>query len=248
MDLMAFSDSEIEKLKKEKESNQIKIDNFENAFKSLDKLIGSQIINKSRKGVGFESYNVVAPLPIGLFAPSTIDLSNSSLKEFQQPEFEGYGLKANKSVCENSSNEIKKTSDAPIIKEWGSDSDEDESEVMVLKSDNVQHKPEQANQPRKAIVLTKSGIVPISAARQSSSRAATPVSATRPINIAAHKPFVNAARPRPNTFQKLHSPSRRPFYQQTALKNRNLIDIVKTAKVNSINTAKGNRVASAVGE
>nr|GEW16938.1 hypothetical protein [Tanacetum cinerariifolium] len=30
-----------------------------------------------------------------------------------------------------------------------SDSDEDESKEMVLKSDNVQHKPEQANQPRK---------------------------------------------------------------------------------------------------
>nr|GFC81135.1 hypothetical protein [Tanacetum cinerariifolium] len=44
----SFRDSEIttlnlqiEKLKKEKESNQIKIDNFENASKSLDKLIGS---------------------------------------------------------------------------------------------------------------------------------------------------------------------------------------------------------------
>ncbi|GKF19821.1 ribonuclease H-like domain-containing protein, partial [Tanacetum coccineum] len=46
----SFKDSEInalnnqiEKLKNEKESNQIKIDNFENASKSLDKLIGSQI-------------------------------------------------------------------------------------------------------------------------------------------------------------------------------------------------------------
>ncbi|GKE55613.1 hypothetical protein Tco_1494798 [Tanacetum coccineum] len=44
----SFKDSEInalniqiEKLKKEKESNQIKINNFENASKSLDKLIGS---------------------------------------------------------------------------------------------------------------------------------------------------------------------------------------------------------------
>nr|GEX02433.1 hypothetical protein [Tanacetum cinerariifolium] len=34
---------QIEKLKKEKESNQIKNDNFENASKSFDKLIGSQI-------------------------------------------------------------------------------------------------------------------------------------------------------------------------------------------------------------
>ncbi|GKE23415.1 ribonuclease H-like domain-containing protein, partial [Tanacetum coccineum] len=45
--------SELEKLKQEKESNQLKIKNFDNASKSLDKLIGSQIPDKSRKGVGF---------------------------------------------------------------------------------------------------------------------------------------------------------------------------------------------------
>ncbi|GJY94357.1 hypothetical protein Tco_0510718 [Tanacetum coccineum] len=254
--LIAFSDPEIEKLKNEKESNQIKIDNFENASKSLDKLIGSQISKNNRKGVG---YNAVPPPPTGLFAPPTIDLSNSSLKEFQQPKFEGYGFKANKGV------------------------------LMVLKSDNVQHKPEQANQPKKVsqnlrnnrtkwneiktqklgvgfqtikkacfvcgsfnhlikdcdfhdkkmvqkpvlnnvkketAVLTKSGIVPVSAAR--------------PINTVAPKSFVNAAKTRPNAFQKSHSLSRRPFYQQTSLKNRNLND--------KVNTAKGNRVTSAVGE
>ncbi|GJU24283.1 hypothetical protein Tco_1162904 [Tanacetum coccineum] len=187
---LVFYKKNEEKLKKEKESNQIKIDNFENASKSLDKLIGSQISDNNRKGVG---YNVVPPPPTGLFAPPTIDLSNSGLKEFQQPEFEGYGFKANKGVCENSSNEIKKTTDAPIIEDWVSDCDEDDSEVMVLKSDNVQHKPEQANQPKKVTVLTMSGIVPVSAAR--------------PITTAAPKSFVN-----------------------------------------SVNTAKGKRVTSAVGE
>ncbi|GJY57251.1 uncharacterized mitochondrial protein-like protein [Tanacetum coccineum] len=78
----------------------------------------------------------------------------SDLEEFQQPEFEGYGIKANKSVCENSSNEIKKTTDALIIEDWVSDCDEDDSKVMVLKSDNVQHKPEQANQPMKGNRVT----------------------------------------------------------------------------------------------
>nr|GEV04706.1 hypothetical protein [Tanacetum cinerariifolium] len=137
MDLMAFSDSEI------------KIDNFKNASRSLDKLIGSQISVNSRKGVGFASYNVVAPPPTGLFAPPTIDLSNSILEEFQYPEFEGYGPKASKNVYVDTSNEIKKALDVLIIKYWVSDCDEDGSEVMVLKSDNIQHKPEQANQPRK---------------------------------------------------------------------------------------------------
>ncbi|GJR00809.1 putative ribonuclease H-like domain-containing protein [Tanacetum coccineum] len=218
----SFKDSEInalniqiEKLNKEKESNQIKIDNFENASKSLDKLIGS------------------------LFAPPTIDLSNSGLKEFQQPEFEGYGVKVNKSVCESSSSEIKKTPDAPIIEEWVSDSDEDESEVIV--SDNLKL-------PLCVGVLTKSGIIPISTARQSSSRAAAPVSTVRPINTVASKPFVNILKPKPNAFQKSHSLSKRPFYQQTAFKNRILNNKVNTAKVNSVNTAKGKRVTNAIGE
>ncbi|GJU19073.1 hypothetical protein Tco_1147039 [Tanacetum coccineum] len=73
--------------------------------------------------------------------------------EFQQPEFEGYEFKANKDVCENSSNEIKKTTDALIIKDWVFDCDEDETEVRILKSDNVQHKPKLANQPKKVLEL-----------------------------------------------------------------------------------------------
>ncbi|GJT42086.1 hypothetical protein Tco_0941951 [Tanacetum coccineum] len=39
-------------------------------------------------------YNVVPPPPTCLFAPPTIDLSNSGLEEFQQPEFKGYRPKA----------------------------------------------------------------------------------------------------------------------------------------------------------
>nr|GEX87185.1 copia protein [Tanacetum cinerariifolium] len=159
MALMAFSDS-----------------------KSFDKLIGSQIFDNSRTGLGFTSYNAVAPPPTCLFAPLTIDLSNSGLEEFQHPEFKGYGPKD----------------------------------------------------------------IPISTARQSSSRAAAPVSAARPINTAAPKPLVNVAKPRQNALQKSHSLCRRPFYEQTTLKNKNLNNKVNTGKVNSVNTAKGNRLTSVV--
>ncbi|GJR10304.1 hypothetical protein Tco_0792956 [Tanacetum coccineum] len=113
--------SELEKLKQEKESNQLKIENFDNASKSLDKLIGSQIPDKSRKGVGFVSYNVVPPPPTGLFSPLKFDLSNSGLEEFQQPEFEGYGPKTSKSVSEDMSNEVKESPDTPLVKELVSD-------------------------------------------------------------------------------------------------------------------------------
>ncbi|GJY30598.1 ribonuclease H-like domain-containing protein [Tanacetum coccineum] len=109
--------NELEKLKQEKESNQLKIENFDNASKSLDKLIRSQIPDKSRKGVGFVSYNVVPPPPTGLFSPLKFDLSNSGLEEFQQPEFEGYGPKPSKSFSEDTSNEVRKSPDAPLVEE-----------------------------------------------------------------------------------------------------------------------------------
>ncbi|GJV74240.1 putative ribonuclease H-like domain-containing protein [Tanacetum coccineum] len=82
--------SELEKLKQEKERNQLKIEKFDNASNSLDKLIGSQITDKSRKDVGFE---------------------------FQQPEFEGYRPKTSKSVSEDIYNEVRESPDAPLVKE-----------------------------------------------------------------------------------------------------------------------------------
>ncbi|GJV62521.1 hypothetical protein Tco_1473349 [Tanacetum coccineum] len=126
--------SELEKVKLEKESYQLKIENFENASKSLDQLLGSQIIDKSRKGVGFVSYNVVPPPHTGFFSPPKIDLSNSGLEEFQEPEFEGYGPKTSKSASEDISNEVRKSNDAPIIEDWVSDDEEqDESKPKYEK-------------------------------------------------------------------------------------------------------------------
>ncbi|GJU50876.1 hypothetical protein Tco_1220431 [Tanacetum coccineum] len=91
-----------------------------------------KITDKSKKGFGYS----VVPLPHPLIynRPNKLDLSYSGLEEFQQPEFEVYGLRANKSVCENSSNETKKILDAPSIEEWVSDNeDEVESPVVVEK-------------------------------------------------------------------------------------------------------------------
>ncbi|GJU71374.1 hypothetical protein Tco_1262779 [Tanacetum coccineum] len=110
--------SELEKLKQEKESNQLKIENFDNASKSLDKCLG------------FANYNAVPPPCTGLFAPPTLDLSNSGLEEFQQPEFEGYGPKISKSVSENVSNEVRKSPDAPLVEELVSDVDKFEKKTV----------------------------------------------------------------------------------------------------------------------
>nr|GEW16550.1 ribonuclease H-like domain-containing protein [Tanacetum cinerariifolium] len=164
---------------------------------------------------------------------------SSGLEEFKQPKFESYGPKANKSVCVDTSNVIKKVFDAPIIEDWISDCDEDESEEVMIQ------KPVLKTVEKGSVVLTKSEIVPISTARQSSSRIAALVSTARPINTVAPKPIVNVAKTRQNAFQKTHSLSRRPFHQQTTLKNKYLVN---TAKVKSVNTAKGKSVTSAIGK
>nr|GEW55547.1 ribonuclease H-like domain-containing protein [Tanacetum cinerariifolium] len=87
----------------------------------LLELYGSQIPDNNRKGVGFVSYNDVPPPLTGLFSPPKLDLSNSSLEEFQQPEFEGYRPKTSNSVSEDISNEVKESTDAPLVKELVSD-------------------------------------------------------------------------------------------------------------------------------
>ncbi|GJV74267.1 hypothetical protein Tco_1494262, partial [Tanacetum coccineum] len=110
--------SELEKLKQEKESNQLKIEIFNIASKSLDKLIGSQILDKSRKGLGFVSCNVVPPPLTGLFSPPNLNLSNSGLEEFQQPEFEGYGPKTSKNVSKDTFNEVGESPDAPMVEKF----------------------------------------------------------------------------------------------------------------------------------
>ncbi|GJZ01611.1 hypothetical protein Tco_0519572 [Tanacetum coccineum] len=100
--------SYIEKLKKEKDDNLLKINNYDNATKSLDKVIGSQLVNNNKKGMG---YNVVPPPPTGLFAPHIIDLSHSGIEKFKETDFEGYGPKASKDV----------NTGAPIFEDWESD-------------------------------------------------------------------------------------------------------------------------------
>ncbi|GJT78264.1 PB1 domain-containing protein [Tanacetum coccineum] len=123
--------SYIEKLKKEKEDNLLKINNYDNATKSLDKVIGSQLVDNNKKGLG---YNAVPPPPTGLFAPPIIDLSHSGIEKFKEPGFQGYGVKVDKCVSETSSKEIKKTSDAPFIEDWVSDDEEqDKPKPKVVK-------------------------------------------------------------------------------------------------------------------
>ncbi|GJX88738.1 ribonuclease H-like domain-containing protein [Tanacetum coccineum] len=108
----------LEKIQKEKDSIQFNVDKFENASKSLNKLIECQIVDNCKKGLGYEKYNAVPPPYTGNFMPPTPDLSFTGLDEF-----------VNKPVVENRKSDeevseiVRKNNDAPIIEEWVSDSE-----------------------------------------------------------------------------------------------------------------------------
>ncbi|GJZ66202.1 hypothetical protein Tco_0622898 [Tanacetum coccineum] len=111
--------SEFEKVKQEKEGIQFKIEKFDKALKDLDKLLGSQIIGKSKKGLW---YNVVPPPhPLIYNRPKKLDLSYSGLDEFKDPEFKSYGYEDSKQksniVCDKKSDASKENSDDSFVKE-----------------------------------------------------------------------------------------------------------------------------------
>ncbi|GJS66673.1 putative ribonuclease H-like domain-containing protein [Tanacetum coccineum] len=194
MALMAFSDSEVQKdktcssiclksfetlktqydkLRVEYNKTEFDLANYKRALASVEEHLpyykqheATSLIDNNKKGLG---YNVVPPPLMGLFVPPLIDLSHSGIEKLSAINFVGYGVKVDKIVSENSSVETKKTSDAPIIEDWVSDCEEDE------------------------IVSKVSGKVPISTARQSSPRAAVPISIARPVNTAAPKSLVNGS-------------------------------------------------------
>ncbi|GJV93873.1 putative ribonuclease H-like domain-containing protein [Tanacetum coccineum] len=79
--------TEFEKVKQEKDGIDFKIEKFDKASKDLDQLLGSQITDKSKKGLGYSA--VPPPHPLIYNRPNKLDLSYSGLDEFKEPEFKG---------------------------------------------------------------------------------------------------------------------------------------------------------------
>ncbi|GJW77384.1 ribonuclease H-like domain-containing protein [Tanacetum coccineum] len=144
---------------KEKDEVQLTVQKFENSSKNLSKLLDRQIMDKCKTGLG---YNVVPPPYTGNFMPPKSDLVYPSLDDFVD-----VNESVSKSVVEkptvetNEPETSRKENGAPIIKDWVSDSDEEN----VLKDKTVEmfNKPnfakinfvkstEQVKSPRKTSV------------------------------------------------------------------------------------------------
>ncbi|GJZ78983.1 putative ribonuclease H-like domain-containing protein, partial [Tanacetum coccineum] len=111
--------SEFEKVKQEKDGIDFKINKFDKASKDLDQLLGSQITDKSKKGLGYSA--VPPPHPLIYNRPKNPDLSYSGLDEFKEPEFKGYGPENSEQesnvVCDKKLDISKENSDESLVEE-----------------------------------------------------------------------------------------------------------------------------------
>nr|GEW76093.1 putative LRR receptor-like protein kinase [Tanacetum cinerariifolium] len=88
--------NKLETGQKEKDVIQLTVEKLENASKSLNKVIDSQIVDNCKNGLG---YNAVSPPHTGLFMPPKPDLSYIGLEEFtSEPAVETLNAKTSKEV------------------------------------------------------------------------------------------------------------------------------------------------------
>ncbi|GJS11083.1 hypothetical protein Tco_0367879 [Tanacetum coccineum] len=233
--------SEFEKVKQEKDGIDFKIEKFDKASKDLDQLLGSQIIGKCKKGLG---YSVVPPPhPLIYNRPNKLDLSYSGLDEFKEPEFKGYGPKDNgpkdsgpkdkeqvsqdiSSFVENSPNVDKETV-FPVNKKINCDNHQRRGIVSRNNYNRVDakttHPSIHRNMSPKAVLL-KTGL--------------TPLNIVRPVNTAHPKTAVHSAKSRTHFSKQAPSTAKRPFYKKTGLTNMYFHQKVYTVRPRVVNTAR----------
>ncbi|GKF06032.1 hypothetical protein Tco_0036700, partial [Tanacetum coccineum] len=85
-----------------------------------------------------------------------------------------------------------------------------------------------------SVVLTRSGRIPVSTAKQH-------------VNTATYKNKVNVSKSKINTFPKSHSPIRKPFYKSTVLNTRIPKGKVNTVRINGVNTAGKTAISTVKG-
>nr|GEZ04650.1 hypothetical protein [Tanacetum cinerariifolium] len=127
---------------KEKDVIQLTVDKFENASKSLNKLIDCQIVDNYNKGLGYKNYNAVLPPYTGNFMPSTPDLSYTGLDEF-----------VNKPVVEN--HKAKSSEEEPKIVRKNDHALDSEEWVSDVEEENVTHPKIEKKTVRPSIVKIK---------------------------------------------------------------------------------------------
>ncbi|GJR42861.1 ribonuclease H-like domain-containing protein [Tanacetum coccineum] len=235
MALMAFLDSELKcELKmlsrKKRHWNLFKIEKFDNASKSLNKLLESQITDKSKKGLG---YNVVPPPhPLIYNRPKKLDLSYSGLDEFKDPEFKSYGSE-DKQVSEDTSSFVESSLNVEketIFLDKKIEFVKPKNHEKPVKKSVRIHSNAQRNMVLRA-VLMKTGLKPSNTAMT--------------INTAHPKSIVFSAEPMSHFSKSAQSTARRPYQSKTVLTNKKFTQTNNTAKAKAVNTVRPKAVNTA---
>ncbi|GJT37766.1 retrovirus-related pol polyprotein from transposon TNT 1-94 [Tanacetum coccineum] len=212
--------SEFEKVKQEKDGIEFKIEKFDKASKDLDQLLGSQITDKCKKGLGYSA--VPSPNPLIYNRPNKLDMSYSGLDEFEEPEFKGYGPKDKEQVSQDtgsfveSSPKIDKETVFPVNKKVEFTKPKYHEKPFKRSVSRVDAKTTHPSVHRNMspeAVLLKTGL--------------TPLNIVRLVNAAHPKTAVHSANSKTHFFKQAQSTAKRPFYRQTTLTRR------------SVHTAKG---------
>ncbi|GJY22978.1 hypothetical protein Tco_0396636 [Tanacetum coccineum] len=247
--------------KQEKEGIEFKIKKFDKASKELDKLLESQITNKSKKGL---EYSVIPPPHTLIYnRPKKLDLSYYGLDEFKEPKFKGYGYEDSKKesnvVCDKKSYDSKENSNNTLVKEQVSKDTSSfvESSLNVDKETvfPVDQKVESIKPKNHEKSVKKSVRVNYNynyttkrthpnAQRNMVPRAVLmktglkPFNTARTVNTAHPKSTVFSAKPMSCFPKTAQSTIRRPFQSKTALSNKMFTHKVNTAKPQAVNTAR----------
>ncbi|GJZ09441.1 putative ribonuclease H-like domain-containing protein [Tanacetum coccineum] len=120
---------------KEKDKIELTVQKFENSSKNLSKLLDRQIMDKCKTGLG---YNAVLPPYTRNFMPPRSDLVYPSLDDFVDESVSESVVKK-PTVKINEPETARKENRAPIIKDWVSDSDEEN--VPKVKTVKMFNKP-----------------------------------------------------------------------------------------------------------
>ncbi|GKA26643.1 putative ribonuclease H-like domain-containing protein [Tanacetum coccineum] len=211
--------SEFEKVKQEKDGFDFKIEKFDKASKDLDQLLGSQITDKCKKGLGYSA--VPSPHPLIYYRPNKLDLSYSGLDEFKEPKFKGYGPKDKEQVSQDTSSFVESL---PNV---------DKETVFPVNNKVTNHLPDYCdNHQRRGIVSTNNynrvdaKTTHLTILKNMSPKVVllktglTPLNTVRPVNTAHPKTAVHSAKSKTHFSKQAQSTAKRPFYKKTGLTNR----------------------------
>ncbi|GJW53409.1 ribonuclease H-like domain-containing protein, partial [Tanacetum coccineum] len=232
---------------KEKDEVQLTVQKFENSSKNLSKLLDRQIMDKCKIGLG---YNAVPPPYTGNFMPPKSDLVYPSLDDFiDMNESVSESVVEKPTVETNEPKTARKENRAPIIKDWVSDSDEENvPKVKIVKmfnkpsfaKINFVKSTEQVKSPRKTLFDKNRQNTPSPRGNKRNWNQQIPVNTVQP------RTTVNNLGLMKNVINNAYSTARRPFTKITATNNSNFTKKVNTIKGTKVNTARPKVIISAV--